>query len=78
MIRLLFETLSADPIGLVSKGGLLVALLVALYGGAKENPWWVFGRTHRESLEREKEWKAMALAGTDIADKALEVKVKGR
>lgn len=34
---------------LLDKGGLLFALLLIIYSGAKG--WWVFGITHQQELE---------------------------
>jgi len=35
-----------------SKGGVVVILVVILYGGFKDNPWWVFGWVYRDLLAR--------------------------
>ena len=57
--------------------GVLVLILVAGYRGT-----WVWGRDHREQVAELRadrdEWKHMALAGTDLADRAVQVVGAGR
>lgn len=56
--------------------GAPVALLltVAVIGSVRE--WWVPGVVHRrllaESVEREREWRELALASTGIAERAVD------
>lgn len=62
-------------IDIVSQGGLVALLTIALFGAVRE--WWVPGPIHRrllsESHAREQEWKRMALEGTNLADRAVEL-----
>ena len=52
--------------------GVLVIILVSSYRGS-----WVWGKDHRARVEELRadrdEWKHMALAGTELADRAVEV-----
>jgi hypothetical protein len=48
-------------------------LLIALITGARGD--WVFGREHRGSLEREDEWKQIAMRSLNVAES---VTPKGR
>lgn len=62
-----------------SRVGLLVFILLLLWTGAKDLPLWVYGRTHRDAIQREREstqrerdraeeWKEIATGGLHIAD----------
>jgi hypothetical protein len=39
-------------VDLISHGGVPALLIVILYGGFKEKPWWVFGNTYRDLQTR--------------------------
>lgn len=58
-----------------SRVGLLIFILLVLWVGAKDLPLWVFGKTHREAIARERargdEWKDIATGGLQIADRAV-------
>lgn len=62
-------------IDVASKGGPIAAILaIILYGGFKENPWWVFGWVYRdllvrhERLRQEKDaWRDSQLAAVNVA-----------
>ena len=65
---------------IISKGGVPALLFVILYGGFKKDPWWVFGWTYRELLERtgaiqktSEEWKGLALSSTNLASQFAEM-----
>ena len=55
----------------VETAGLIGVLVLILVGGARE--WWVYGRFYRAALEDRDEWKRMALTGTELADRAVQV-----
>lgn len=55
----------------VQQGGIITFALVVLVGGAKE--WWVYGRHYRDALNDRDEWKRMALQGSELADRAVQV-----
>lgn len=59
-----------DLLDVLETGGLLGLLTLIIIGGAKE--WWVYGRHYRDCLADRDEWKQMALAGTELADKAVQ------
>lgn len=52
--------------GVADKAGVIVLLFFILVSGVKK--WWVFGWVYRESEERSKEWRDLALTGTRIAE----------
>lgn len=65
-----------------SRVGLLVFILLLLWVGAKENPLWVYGKTYRDAIKREREstqrereraeeWKEIATGGLHIAEAAV-------
>lgn len=60
---------------LVSGAPVALLLVAALIGVVRE--WWVPGPTHRrqlaESLEREREWRELALTSTGLAERAVDV-----
>lgn len=55
--------------------GTLVLSLVILFGGWKR--WWVFGWHYRETVDEKNEWKAIAMRGTQLAEKAVTLKENG-
>lgn len=56
---------------LLTQGGLAGALAVAIVGALKE--WWVPGATYRRALADAEKWRALALRGTGVAEKAVEL-----
>lgn len=61
----------------LSRAGVVVLLLVILYGGFRR--WWVFGWVLKESEDRclevakdRNEWKEIALRGTGLAERLIE------
>lgn len=75
---MLFWLLAAGDstiIDIATRGGPIAALLAAiLYGGFKNNPWWVFGWVyrdlelrHKQRGEESNDWRDLALEGTHIA-----------
>lgn len=55
----------------VSKAGVVVILIVILYGGWRR--WWVFGWQYRDCVDEKNEWKEAALKSTHIAESAAVV-----
>jgi hypothetical protein len=55
----------------VAQAGLIPALLIAIWGAIKE--WWVPGKTYRRALDDADKWRALALRGSGIAEKAVEL-----
>lgn len=51
--------------------GLLVALLIAILAYTRE--WVVPGHTYRRQLRETEYWRRLALSGTSLAAKSLEV-----
>ena len=50
---LLADTTDSLLIDLATRSGPVAALLIIiLYGGFKQNPWWVFGWVYRDLLRR--------------------------
>lgn len=76
--------LGADPlVDYASRGGLVGLLIIILYGGFKDKPWWVFGwvyrdlqERHRKQSQRQDQLLAIATHGT-IAAEALAEKATG-
>lgn len=60
----------ADIVEIVNDAGVIGLLILAILAGARG--WWVFGRTYRESLEREAEWRHIALTAMDLTEQARE------
>lgn len=57
----------------VSKAGVVVLLVVILYGGFKQEPWWVFGWQYRAVVEEKEEWKEVAKKAAHIGESAAVV-----
>jgi hypothetical protein len=56
---------------IVQSGGSLAALFFVVIGGARG--WYVWGWTHR-AVERDRDfWRQLALSGTSLAQKSLEL-----
>lgn len=53
-----------------------ILLVVIIYGGSREDPWWVFGREFKKEREEKSEYKQMAFDFAGIADKSLNVAEK--
>lgn len=60
-----------ELIELLSQGGALVVLAVAVVGALRE--WWVPGVTYRRCQAEAEEWKRLALKGHSVANRAVEV-----
>lgn len=69
------------PIDVIQSGGIVALVLFLLWSGARDQPLWVFGRTHREQLSglqtgldaaltREREWMNRALRALNVAELA--------
>lgn len=64
--------MTPDFLDLAQRVGLPVAiLLVILWGGAKG--YWVFGWVYRMKERESDFWRELALKGTDLAEKTVEV-----
>ena len=50
-----------------------ILLVIIIYGGSRNDPWWVFGREFNDEKRDKEEWKQLALASTGLADRATEV-----
>lgn len=66
----------SDPILqlLLGPAGTLVFALVVLVGGWRK--WWVYGWRYRELSEEKNEWKRLALRGTKMAERVVNVAEK--
>ena len=60
----------APWVPLVQNGGLALAVVVLIIGGTRG--WYVFGREYEEMKQDRDDWKALALRGTSLAERALE------
>ena len=52
------------------KLGTVLLLLLVLIGGSRR--LWVFGQEYEEMKQDRDDWKALALRGTSLAERALE------
>lgn len=55
----------------VRDAGVTGLLIFALIGGFRK--WWVFGWQYKEVEEEKKEWKQLALGGTQLAERSVNV-----
>jgi hypothetical protein len=55
---------------LVQNGGLALAVVVLVAGGIRG--WYVFGPTYADMKQDRDDWKALALRGTSLAERALD------
>lgn len=62
---------AAEVIQTVRDAGVTGLLIFALIGGFRQ--WWVFGWHHREVVKERDEWKALALHGTNLSERSVEV-----
>jgi hypothetical protein len=51
----------------VVNGAGVVGLFVIFFVGLMRK-WWVMGWTYNEAIEREREWRELALTGTKLAE----------
>lgn len=51
--------------------GVVTLLVLTLIGGYKQ--WWVFGWLYKDLVKDRDDWKALALKGTNLAERALDV-----
>lgn len=58
-----------DILDILNGGGVLATFVIFVVGCLKR--WWVFGWAYDQLKEDRDEWKALALSGTYIADKAV-------
>lgn len=59
---------------LLGPAGLLVFLLFVLFAGWRR--WWVYGSALDEMTKDRDEWKRLALRGTRVVEKTLDVAEK--
>ncbi len=62
---------AAEIIQTVRDAGVTGLLVFALIGGFRR--WWVFGWQHNEVVKERDEWKRLALHGTNLSEKTVEV-----
>jgi hypothetical protein len=62
---------AAEIIQTVRDAGVTGLLIFALIGGFRQ--WWVFGWHHREVVKERDEWKSLALHGTHLSERSIEV-----
>ncbi len=60
---------------LLRDAGVLGALLFALMGGWRR--WWVWGWAYDEKAQEAKEWRELALSGTTIAERMVDIQRRG-
>lgn len=55
----------------IRDAGVTGLLILALIGGFRK--WWVFGWRYNEVVVEKDEWKRLALGGTHLSERAIEV-----
>lgn len=55
----------------VKAAGVSGLLIFALIGGFRQ--WWVFGWVHKGVVQERDEWKALALHGTALSERSVQV-----
>ena len=55
----------------VRDAGVTGLLIFALIGGFRK--WWVFGWQYNEKVRESDEWKRLALEGTELSERAIQV-----
>ena len=55
----------------VRDAGVSGLLAFALIGGFRQ--WWVFGWQHKQVCKERDEWKKLALEGTHLSERTIEV-----
>lgn len=56
---------------ILNDGGIIALLVVILVGGVRE--WWVFGWYYTEMSRERDTWKELALSGTSLAERAVNI-----
>jgi hypothetical protein len=59
---------------LLGPAGVTVLTLLILFGGWKK--WWVFGWYAKDKEAEAAEWKAIALRGTQVAERVVQIAEK--
>lgn len=54
----------------LSDVGIVVFLVIVMYGGVRDKPWWVTGREFRAAEERERVYRDLALRATGAGEEA--------
>lgn len=55
----------------IRAAGITGLLVIALIGGWRR--WWVFGWHYKEVARERDEWKKLALGGTHLAERSIQV-----
>jgi hypothetical protein len=64
--------LTADDLyRLLNSGGVVALLALILFGGWKEQPWWVFGREYRRCSAELEHWRDIAMRGMQTTERAV-------
>jgi len=58
----------ADVVRFLNDAGVVGLLVLVLMGGARG--WWVYGRTYREAVKREAEWRSIAMVALELTEQA--------
>lgn len=58
----------------VRDAGAIGILVMILLGGYKK--WWVWGYMYESAIKERNEWRNIALRGTELADRIVEVTTK--
>lgn len=56
----------ADVVRFLNDAGVIGLLVLIVLSGARG--WWVYGRTYRESVSRETEWRAIAMVALELGE----------
>lgn len=65
----------SEILKIILQGGVAPLLLIIVWTGAKG--YWVFGREMRQCQQDRDEWKELALNGTSLARRSIELAHKG-
>lgn len=60
-----------ELIQVLRDAGVTGLLIFALIGGFRK--WWVFGWHYSDVVKEKNEWKQLALGGTHLSERAVEV-----
>jgi len=65
----------SQVISTIRDAGAIGILVLILVGGYKK--WWVWGHLYEASQRERDEWRDIALRGTELADRIVEITKKG-
>lgn len=66
----------AQVLSTLRDAGVIGLLVMIILGGYKK--WWVWGYLYEEAKKEADEWKEIALKGTELADRMVDISKKRR